>query len=327
MFIDEVEVKLRAGDGGHGCVSFRREKFVPKGGPDGGDGGKGGDVILECDENTADLRTYYFSPHWEADNGRSGMGKQRNGRSGKDCVLKVPPGIVVHDAQTGEVVMEILTHGERCCLLHGGKGGLGNTHFKSSTNQAPRHFTEGKAGERGEFHFVLKTIADAGIVGYPNAGKSSLIKALTGAQPKTAAYPFTTLNPAIGVLQVGEERVKLADIPGLIEGAHANRGLGHKFLRHIERCAALLVVVDIAATEGRDPVQDYRDVLQELEYYKPVLLSRPRLVVANKIDEAGSSEHLEKLRSSIEDPVFPVSAILGEGLEELTRSIFKFVRI
>lgn len=334
MFVDEVKVKLRAGDGGDGSASFRREKFVPKGGPDGGDGGDGGDVWVEANENCADLRAYAFDPQHAAGNGRAGMGKGRQGRSGKDCVLTVPPGVVIFrepasgDPGEDDYLGELLEHGERLRLLRGGSGGWGNLHFKSSVNQRPRQYKEGTPGERGEFRFVLKTIADVGLVGYPNAGKSTLLRMLTGAEPKTAAYPFTTMNPVVGILEDaedgGERRITLADIPGLVEGAHAGRGLGHDFLRHIERCRALLVLVDLSGMEQRDPVEDYGKLVAELEQYGAGLAEKPRLVVGNKVDEEGSEDNLARLREELGEPVPGISSILEMGLDELRQNIFSF---
>ena len=329
MFVDEVEVKLRAGDGGNGCVSFRREKFVPKGGPDGGDGGDGGHVIHEADTNSADLRAYYFKPHWEAGNGVGGMGSARNGRNGRDCVLKVPPGTVVIKADTGETVMELTEPGQREVLLKGGSGGWGNLHFKSSVNQAPRQFKEGTPGETGTFRLILKSIADLGLVGYPNAGKSTLITTLTSARPKTASYPFTTLNPVIGVLESGDPdgfRVQLADIPGLIEGAHENKGLGHKFLRHIERCKGLVILIDLSGHDGRPPWEDYQNLLKELDFYGHGLAQKPRLVVVNKVDESAAAQNLEQFREQTGTDPIVTSCLLGEGVPKLRKAIFTFAR-
>ncbi len=328
MFVDETEVKLRAGDGGNGCVSFRREKFVPKGGPDGGDGGNGGDVVLVVDENTADLRTFFFKPHWNAESGRGGMGRNRHGRSGKDCELSVPPGTVVIDCATGETVMELLDPGERKVLLQGGTGGWGNQRFKSSVNQAPRQFKEGTPGQAGTFKFILKSIADLGLVGYPNAGKSTLIQAFTAARPKTASYPFTTLNPVIGVLESddGQQRVQLADIPGLIEGAHANKGLGHRFLRHIERCKGLLILIDGSGQDGRLPWEDYENLIKELDYYQQGLAEKPRLVILNKIDEPAAAQNLDPFRENTGVDPLVVSCLLGEGMPQLRKSLFAFAR-
>lgn len=328
MFVDEAQVKLRAGDGGNGAATFRREKFLPMGGPDGGDGGKGGDVVLECDENTSDLRQYYFTPHWEAKPGGNGMSRQKTGRGGKDAVLRVPPGTVVYDPE-GLQVTEVLQHGESQVLLHGGKGGLGNLHFKSSTNQAPRKFTEGGPGETGEFVLVLKSIADAGLVGFPNAGKSTLTGMITSAHPKTGAYPFTTLRPTVGIIDYPEsyEKLVLADIPGLIEGASENKGLGHRFLRHIERCKVLLYIVDIAAIDGRDPREDFAQLRRELELYERALLQKPSLVLANKMDEPGAPEKLAEFREAYPDvDVLPISCLTEEGIPQLKQRIYRIVK-
>ncbi len=328
MFYDETEVKLRAGNGGDGSASFRREKFLPKGGPDGGDGGDGGDVVLEGNENVGDLRTFHFKGHWNAQNGVPGRGRQMDGARGADCVLAVPCGTVVYDEATGEVVAEILAHGQRVILLQGGKGGLGNIHFKSSTHQAPREFTPGGEGEAGVFRFVLKSIADVGLVGFPNAGKSTLIGLLTNAHPKIGAYPFTTLAPSIGVIEdpARHDRLLLADIPGLIEGAHANRGLGHRFLRHIERCGVLLLIVDMAATDGRDPGEDYAQLREELRLYDPALESKDYLVAANKMDEPGAKENLQVFREKHAVPVWPISCLSEEGIPELKAALFEAIK-
>ena len=328
MFVDEVEVKLRAGDGGNGCVSFRREKYIPKGGPDGGDGGDGGSVVLVADENSADLRTYFFKPHWNAENGVGGMGRNKHGRRGKSRELKVPPGTVVVNVKTGETVTELLEPGERHILLKGGSGGWGNLRFKSSVNQAPRQFKEGTPGEQGVFKFILKSIADLGLVGYPNAGKSTLISTMTAARPKTGSYPFTTLNPVIGVLESEEDgiRIQLADIPGLIEGAHTNKGLGHKFLRHIERCKGLVILIDISGQDGRNPWDDYQNLIKELDHYGQGLADKPRLVVLNKIDESAAAQNLEQFSQEVQVDHVTVSCLLGEGMPQLKKSLFQFAR-
>lgn len=329
MFVDETPVKLKAGDGGRGCASFRREKFIPKGGPDGGDGGDGGSVILECDGNVADLRAFYFQPHWKAENGQAGMGRGKNGRGGKDCVLKVPPGLVAVRKSDGEVVAEILNDGERVVLLKGGSGGWGNIHFKSSVNRAPRQFKEGEPGGQGEFMFVLKTIADIGLVGFPNAGKSTFIQTLTAARPKTAAYPFTTLHPNVGIMMVpdSDERIKIADIPGLIHGAHENKGLGHRFLRHIERCKGLLFVIDMAGSDSREPWQDFTELREELRLYDPNLLRKPSLILANKMDEPTASENLSQFRQHHPDAeIHPASCLLKQGIPELANGLANLVR-
>src|SRR5688572_7993123 len=285
MFIDEITVTVKAGDGGRGCVSFRREKFEPWGGPNGGDGGRGGDVIIEGDHDVNNLNDYRFRPKWKAGNGDHGRGADQHGLDGKPAVLRVPPGTVVLNPETGEMVAEISQDEQKIVLAKGGNGGWGNTHFKSPTNRTPRRANAGLPGDAGTFQLVLKSIAEVGLVGFPNAGKSSLTNLITRARPKTAAYPFTTLHPQIGIIEYPEEheRVTLADIPGLIEGAHENKGLGHQFLRHIERCRLLLLIVDMAGIDGRDPGEDYRHLLKELELYDSALLKKPRIVAANKM--------------------------------------------
>lgn len=319
MFFDELNVQFSAGNGGDGCVSFRRGKYEPKGGPDGGNGGRGGAVYIVADTNVADLTDYHFKPNWKARNGEPGRGSQQHGAKGADIVLKMPEGTVVIDRETDQKVAEVVNHGEPLCLLEGGEGGKGNETFKSSTNQTPRQFTLGKPGESGEFRLVVKTIADVGLVGFPNAGKSTLLNMLTNAHPKTASYPFTTLFPTVGVLEYPDEfeRITLADIPGLIEGASDNRGLGHRFLKHIERCKVLLVIVDMEGTDGREPVADYRILLNELKLYKPSLLKKPMLIAANKMDEPNAPENLKKLKKKLETPVCRISCVSDEGIEAL----------
>ena len=259
MFYDETKVFLKAGNGGDGCMSFLRQKYMPKGGPNGGNGGKGGDLILLADENVSDLRNYHFKKHWNAKNGDPGRGSDQNGKSGLDCILKVPQGTEVVEIQSGEIICELLEHEQEFKLLEGGKGGRGNATFKSSVNQTPRQFTEGKPGMEGEFLFTLKTIADIGLVGFPNAGKSTLLNVLSNATPKIASYPFTTLVPTVGVIDYPDKfcSLTMADVPGLIEGAAENRGLGHRFLRHVERCKLLLFLLDMASTDDRDPIEDF----------------------------------------------------------------------
>ncbi len=326
MFQDEVTLSARAGKGGNGCLSFRREKYVPKGGPNGGNGGKGGDIVLCGDENVQDLTEYSFRPQRSAENGEPGKGSDRHGASGRDCELQVPLGTVVTDTFSGRVVTEITGHGQRVRLLKGGQGGKGNAFFKSSVNQAPRRTTPGEAGEEGEFRLELKSIADVGLVGFPNAGKSTLLGEVSNARPKTAAYPFTTLTPMIGVLRApgGEMTIRLADVPGLVEGASENRGLGHRFLRHIERCTLLLILLDGAAVDGRDPLEDYHQLLREMALYGAGLEAKARLVAVNKIDEPMAQENLKRIENSLStETVVGVSALLGEGLEALKGLLFE----
>lgn len=331
MFVDECTVKLTAGDGGRGCVGFRREKYEPWGGPNGGDGGKGGDVVLIGDVNTNNLVDYKYQPHWKGERGEHGQGSDCHGREGKPCELRMPLGTVVTDVATGKAVAEIIADGQHIILCKGGNGGWGNTHFKTSTNRAPKRANEGQDGERGEYRLVLKSIADVGLVGFPNAGKSSLTTRITKARPKTAAYPFTTLHPQIGVIEYldevkGHRRLLLADVPGLIEGAHENRGLGHRFLRHIERCALLIFIIDMAATDARDPREDYKHLLNELELYDPALLDKPRLVVANKMDVPEAAAQLAKFQRRFKKvDVLEISCLTGTGLERLKKELLKRV--
>ncbi len=329
MFIDEVVVKLKAGDGGSGCVSFRRERHRPKGGPDGGNGGKGGDVILVCNENVGDLTKYKFIPHARAESGQGGKGNDKNGKGGANTLLPVPPGTVILSKKTGQVVIELIRHEETVVLLKGGQGGQGNLRYKSSINQAPRQSTPGQLGEDGVYQFVLKTIADVGLVGFPNAGKSSLTGLITRAKPKTAPYPFTTLHPNVGVVEIPEEyaRFLMADIPGLVTGAHADRGLGHRFLRHIERCPLHLFIIDMAGVDGRNPIEDYEQLLRELEYYNPQLLEKPHLVAANKMDLPEAPINLQlfqKKYPAVE--ALPISCLLHSRIEELKNRLYQWLQ-
>lgn len=325
MFVDEAKVTLKAGDGGKGSAGFRREKFIPLGGPDGGDGGKGGDIWAVGDENVGDLEKYQFTPNLMAENGGKGMGRLKTGASGKDSELRVPPGTIIYSEDTGSFVAEVLRHGERILLLRGGKGGLGNVHFKSSTNRAPRQFTYGEEGEAGEFRLVLKTIADAGLVGFPNAGKSSLVNLITPARPKIGSYPFTTLHVNIGTLDYPEkyEVLKLADIPGLVVGASENKGLGHKFLRHIERCKVLVIMIDMAGTDGRKPSDDYKNLLAELSLYSEDLIKKPIIVAANKMDEDAAVKNLKSFKRKYPKlDIIPISCLSEEGIPELKAEIY-----
>ncbi len=332
MFVDECTIKASAGDGGRGCISFRREKYEPWGGPNGGDGGRGGDIVLLGDHDTNNLVDYKFKSHWKGGRGEHGQGKDCNGKEGRDAELRLPLGTVVTDIGTGRVVAELVEDGQRVVLCKGGNGGWGNTHFKTSTNRAPSRANPGQAGEHGEFRLVLKSIADVGVVGFPNAGKSSLTRAITRAHPKTAAYPFTTLHPQIGVIDFNDEvrgnrHLLLADIPGLIEGASENRGLGHRFLRHVERCALLVIIVDMAGADGRDPRDDYRHLLRELKLYDPDLLKKPRLVAANKMDLVAAAANLAKFKRRHRVDVVEISCLAGTGLERLKKELLKRVAV
>jgi GTP-binding protein len=332
MFVDECVIKASAGDGGRGCISFRREKYEPWGGPNGGDGGAGGDIVLLGSHDTNNLVDFKFKAHWKGERGEHGLGKDCNGREGRDAVLRLPLGTIVTDLATGRVVAEVVVDGQRIVLCKGGNGGWGNTHFKTSTNRAPSRANPGQVGEHGEFRLVLKSIADVGLVGFPNAGKSSLTNAITKAHPKTAAYPFTTLHPQIGVIEFldyvhGDKRLLLADIPGLIEGASENRGLGHRFLRHVERCALLLIIVDMAGNDGRDPATDYKQLLNELKLYDPALLKKPRLVAANKMDLPSAAANLAKFKRRYKVDTVRISCLEGSGLEQLKKELLKRVTL
>jgi GTP-binding protein len=327
MFYDELNVSLKAGNGGDGCFSFRRAKYEPRGGPNGGNGGNGGNVYIVADNNVSDLTDYKFQPLRRAKNGEPGRGSDQHGAKGDDLVLPLPVGTVVVDRDSGEVVAEALEIGKQVLLLQGGVGGKGNAEFKSSTNQAPRQYTLGTPGGEGDFRLLIKTIADIGLVGFPNAGKSTLLSMLTNANPKTAAYPFTTLFPTVGILDYKEPyaRISIADIPGLIEGASENRGLGHRFLKHIERCKVLLFIVDMQATDGRDPTEDYQTLRGELERYQPELLSKPHLVAANKMDEPDAAKHLKALKKVVNTTIFPISCVSEDGFDALKKALLEAV--
>jgi len=341
MFVDRVKVFVQAGNGGRGSVSFRREKFVPKGGPDGGDGGRGGNVILKADRHVDNLVNLFYEPLIKAKNGGHGMGKKMSGRAGVDKIVKVPVGTVVwlgeeekhptpnvqrptlSSVQSAIPVTDLARDEQEFVLCRGGAGGKGNVHFKSSRNRAPRQYTEGEEGEQGHFLLELRTIADAGLVGYPNAGKSTLLRKISAARPKVAAYPFTTLHPIVGVIEFpGYRRATVADIPGLIEGAHRGIGLGHEFLRHITRCHVLVFVVDIAGSEGRNPVEDLQNLRREIDLYDPALSSRDWFVVANKMDLPEAKENLKALQRRFPKlQILPASAAKGEGIDELKQAL------
>ena len=331
MFVDRVKVFVQAGNGGRGCVSFRREKFVPKGGPDGGDGGRGGDVILRADRHVDNLTNLFYEPIIKAENGGHGKGKKMTGRAGADKIVKVPLGTIVYPANGNgtnkshveQPIVDLTHDGEKFVLCHGGAGGKGNVHFKSSRNRAPRQYTEGNEGEQGSFLLELRTIADAGLVGYPNAGKSTLLRKISAARPKVAAYPFTTLHPIVGVIEFpGYRRATIADIPGLIEGAHRGVGLGHEFLRHITRCRVLVFVIDVAGSEGRNPVEDLRNLRREIDLYNPVLSSRPWLIVANKMDLPDAKKNLKAVQETFpKTKIIPTSAAKGEGTGALKEAL------
>jgi GTP-binding protein len=326
MFIDEAKIRVQAGGGGNGCVAFRREKFVPRGGPSGGDGGKGGDVIMESSERHNTLVHFRFNPEYKAERGRHGEGSNRSGREGVDVVLKVPVGTILYDDQTGERVHDFSRADERLVIARGGRGGRGNARFATSTHQAPRECEPGRPGEERVYRLELKLLADVGLVGYPNVGKSTLISRISAARPKIADYPFTTLTPNLGVVAIGDpgdpEQVSfvVADIPGLIEGAHAGAGLGTQFLRHIERTRLLVHLVDVSDSSGRpDPVHDVEVIMGELKSFGAHLEDKPMLLVASKMDIA-NKEKLAKLRRYAKKQaleLYPISAAIGEGIEPL----------
>ena len=321
MFVDEVEIQVKAGDGGRGCVSFRREKYVPRGGPNGGDGGRGGSVIIEADENLGTLLDFRYRRHYTASRGGHGEGSDRHGASGEDRVLRVPVGTTVRDRETGLVLGDLTHHGERLDVARGGRGGRGNARFATSTHQAPRRADPGEAGEERALRLELRLLADVGVVGFPNAGKSTLVSRLSAARPKIADYPFTTLVPALGLVRLDEERsFVIADVPGLIPGAAEGKGLGLRFLRHLERTRFLVHLLDLDPTTGRDPVDDWRTIQAELETYSPELAARPQLIAANKTDLEGAAPRLARVvafgrRRKL--PVIPIAARTGQGLDAL----------
>jgi GTPase len=327
MFVDRVEIEVAAGDGGNGTVAWRREKYIPKGGPAGGDGGVGGSVRLYVDPNTAGLEWYRHIRRITAENGGKGGSSCCKGRDGEDTILRIPPGTIVRDLQTQEILFDGTKYGDEYVLCCGGKGGKGNAQFRSSTNRAPNIATPGEPGEHRRVEFELKLIGDVGLVGFPNAGKSTLLMKLTYTQVEIGPYPFTTLTPNLGFISFeGGRRLLLTDIPGIIEKAHENKGLGLEFLRHIERTKALLFVLDAAGVDGRDPVSDYQVLCQELSAYDPELLERPSCIVLNKCDVEGSSVLVQEFRKAISHPsIIEVSAETGEGLDQLTSIISTLV--
>ncbi|WP_026370767.1 GTPase ObgE [Kallotenue papyrolyticum] len=328
--IDKARIFVKAGDGGDGLATFRREKYVPRGGPDGGDGGRGGHVYLEVDPRLNTLLPFQYERRFEAERGQNGGRQRKTGRRGKDLVIRVPPGTVVRtviDGQTYEV--DLVRPGQRLLAARGGKGGLGNVHFATSTHQAPRIAELGQPGEERELELELKLVADVGLVGFPNAGKSTLLAAISAARPKIGAYPFTTLVPNLGVVEVGDQTFVVADIPGLIEGAHAGVGLGHEFLRHVERTRLLIHVIDAAGTEGRDPLDDFHQINQELRLYRPELAERRQVIALNKIDLPEGRANAERLRHALPVPpsdIFAISAATGEGVRPMLERVAELLR-
>lgn len=323
MFIDEVRIHVIAGDGGNGCLAFRREKFVPRGGPSGGDGGRGGDVIFVANQHYNTLLHFRFNPEHKAERGRHGEGSNRTGRDGNSVEVPVPVGTVAYDAETGEQIHDFTSPGEHFVIAHGGRGGRGNARFATSTHQAPTKHEPGHPGEDKHLRLELKLLADVGLVGFPNAGKSTLISRISAARPKVADYPFTTLEPHLGVVSLdGNRTYVVADIPGLIEGAHLGQGLGTRFLRHIERTRLLAHLVDVSEASGRDPVHDFDVVMTELASFSQELAGKPMLVVATKLDAAQDPERIDSLRrmaASLGLPFAEISSVTGQGVEQLKR--------
>ena len=326
MFIDKVKIYVKSGNGGNGAVSFHTEKYVPNGGPDGGDGGKGGDIILVATKAKNTLNDFHFAKHFRAQNGENGAPKRSYGKQGKDLVITVPVGTVVRDFESGRIITDMFEEDKPFVLLKGGRGGKGNTHFKTSTRQAPHFSQTGEKTIEREIVLELKTIADVGLIGFPNVGKSTLLSVISEAKPKIANYHFTTLSPNLGVVKFYDSEFVVADIPGLIEGAGQGLGLGHEFLRHIERTRCLVHVIDVSGHEGRDPYQDYLAINEELAVYSEELVKRPQIIVANKMDMPDSQKNLEELKSKLPDKVIvPLTAIIAEGIEELMKQIVKLI--
>lgn len=325
MFIDRAKIRVQGGHGGNGVTAFRREKFVPRGGPSGGDGGRGGDVWIVADASLNTLLHLRYNPEHVAGRGLHGEGSNRSGHNGEDVIVRVPVGTQIFEAQSGDLLKDLAVDGARWLAARGGRGGFGNSHFATSTNRAPRYHQQGSEGEALELQLELKLLADVGLVGFPNAGKSTFISTVSAAKPKIADYPFTTLEPHLGVVDLGDFRTfVIADIPGLIEGAHEGAGLGDRFLRHIERTKMLLHLVDVSSASGRDAVQDYETVNRELAAYNPALADRPQIVVATKIDALDEPERLESLkRRASEDgrPFYAISSVTNTGVRELINDV------
>lgn len=330
MFVDYAKIVIKSGDGGDGAATFRREKYVAAGGPDGGDGGKGGDVYFVVDSNSNTLIDFRFTKKFKAENGQNGSGSHRFGKSGQDCIIKVPLGTIVRDAETNKVIMDLSEEGQKELILKGGRGGKGNSHFATSTRQAPRFAIDGEKGKEKEIILELKLLADVGLVGFPNVGKSTILSRVTKATPKIADYHFTTIDPNLGVVKTeyGDSFV-LADIPGIIEGASEGIGLGTQFLRHVERTRLLLHVIDIAGTEGRNPVDDFYKINEELKKYSEKLSNRKQIIVANKIDSMQDDTNLKEIQKLAKEnniEVYQISAVTGEGLEELFNHVAEILK-
>jgi GTP-binding protein len=325
LFIETARVTLTAGRGGNGCCSFRREKYVPLGGPDGGDGGRGGHIIMRADNNVDSLLAFYYRPEQRAPDGGHGHGKKMHGKNGADLILKVPCGTLVTETKSGEQLADLVNDGDEIIIARGGKGGMGNCHWLTGTHRAPTEHTAGEGGEIRRLKLDLKIVADIGLVGFPNAGKSTLLGRISHAHPKVAPYPFTTIYPMLGTMQ-GDgpgKAVKVVDIPGLIKDAHKGAGLGHEFLRHVERTKALLFIIDMSGMEGRHPADDYETLRDEIGRYKAGLLKRPSLVTANKMDLPESSQLLKEFTKRTSLKPIPISALTGEGVAELKEAMFR----
>lgn len=329
-FVDEVKIFARSGRGGDGCGSLLREKYNPKGGPDGGDGGDGGSVVFVAERNLSTLLDFRFKRHYRAEHGQNGMSRQMYGRGGKDLVIRVPVGTVISEVETGEVLADLSEDGMRVVAVAGGAGGKGNMHFATSTNQAPRYFEKGEPAVEVELRLTLKLMADVGLVGFPNAGKSTFISRISAAKPKVADYPFTTLSPNLGMVRLGyEEGFVVADIPGLIEGAADGAGLGHRFLKHVERVRVLAFVLSVSFDEDRTPAQDYEVLVKELERYSPELLDKPRVILLAKADLPDTAEHEAEVRALAEAagaPFFVISSVTGQGLDPVVRALADVVK-
>ncbi|NMD70560.1 GTPase ObgE [Bacillus sp. DNRA2] len=324
MFVDQVKVYVKGGDGGNGMVAFRREKYVPKGGPAGGDGGHGGDVVFEVEEGLRTLMDFRYQRHFKAPRGEHGMSKNMHGKNAKDLVVKVPPGTTITDEDTNEIIADLTMHGQRAVIAKGGRGGRGNSRFATPANPAPELSENGEPGHERNIVMELKLLADVGLVGFPSVGKSTLLSVVSSARPKIAEYHFTTIVPNLGMVETADGRsFVMADLPGLIEGAHSGVGLGHQFLRHIERTRVIVHVIDMAATEGRDPYEDYLTINNELAQYNLRLTERPQIIVANKMDMPDAEENLEAFKEKLTDdyPIFPISALTKSGLRDLLFAI------
>ncbi len=327
MFVDEAKIWVKAGDGGNGCVSFRREKYIPKGGPDGGDGGKGGSVYFHAVDDLDTLMDFTGKHHWRAQNGQPGSGANKHGANGQDLIIEVPPGTLIYDTETELLLKDLNEIGIKVCLCRGGKGGKGNRAFATSTNQTPRYAEPGKEGQERNIRLELKLIADVGIVGMPNAGKSTLISRCSAARPKIADYPFTTVEPVLGIVELSDyRRFVMADIPGLIEGSHKGAGLGIEFLKHIERTRIIVHILDIMPTDGSEPAGNYKAIRNELKLYSKALAKKPEVIVANKIDLDPDGKVVKELKKKIRKKVYPISAVTGEGVKELAELLWQKVK-